>query len=50
MSQNSVTHSRPPIGGLIQATTLSGAGWRTVCQHLPLTSGHVAAIGMETWR
>ena len=50
MSQNSVTHSRPPISGLMQATTPSGAGWQTVCQHLPFASGHAAAIGMETWR
>ena len=50
MSQNSVTHSRLPIAGLPQATTLSGADWRMVCQHLPLASGHAAAIGMETWR
>lgn len=50
MSQNSVTHSRPAIGGLPQATTPSGAGWRTVCQNRPFASGRAAAIGMGTWR
>lgn len=50
MSQNSLAHSRPPIGGLMQATTPSGAGERTVCRHLPFASGRAAAIGMETWR